>query len=186
MKTNRESGSNYSTVPPSPTLPFGRHRGVPLPQVPTPYLVWLIGNAKLSSRLRALVAAELAGRGLPAPCAPPPPAACQRCGPVETRCTWQEDSAGRKRIRRPCAKCGRYLQFVPTTEPFITEADRNASDAPTIAALVQAEIEGCTLACDGSRVYVVESYHRASVRLRELIRQQEPLLASLLRSERKG
>src|SRR5687768_9545486 len=62
-------------------LPFGRHKGVPLADVPAGYLTWLLGN-KLSPSLYDAVAGEVRRRGLeppprPAP-APPPP--CHRCG----------------------------------------------------------------------------------------------------------
>ena len=53
------------------SLPFGRHRGKLLPDVPSDYLAWLLRAVKLSRGLRDAVAAELVGRGV---AAPPPPA----------------------------------------------------------------------------------------------------------------
>jgi uncharacterized protein (DUF3820 family) len=38
-------------------LPFGKHAGCPLPDVPTDYLQWVIRECKLSSGLRGAVAA---------------------------------------------------------------------------------------------------------------------------------
>ena len=40
----------------SHTLPFGKHKGVPLPDVPLSYLQWLLREVKLSYGLRAAVA----------------------------------------------------------------------------------------------------------------------------------
>jgi hypothetical protein len=40
-------------------LPFGKHRGAPLADVPTSYLQWLLREAKLCSGLRLAVADEL-------------------------------------------------------------------------------------------------------------------------------
>jgi hypothetical protein len=54
---------------PSPTpsdlpasLPFGRHKGEPLGQVPSHYLAWFLRECKPSTGLRAAVAAELTRR----------------------------------------------------------------------------------------------------------------------------
>jgi hypothetical protein len=50
-------------------LPFGKHKGRPLAEVPASYLSWLLAEVKLSSGLRCAVAAELTRRG---PYSPPP------------------------------------------------------------------------------------------------------------------
>jgi hypothetical protein len=44
------------------TLPFGKHKGRPLGDVPGDYLRWMLRECKLSSGLRAAVGAELATR----------------------------------------------------------------------------------------------------------------------------
>jgi hypothetical protein len=51
------------------TMPFGRHKGTPLADVPESYLGWPLPGCKLSSGLRAAVAAELERRGVRPPAA---------------------------------------------------------------------------------------------------------------------
>ena len=80
-------------------LPFGRYNGVPLAAVPSDYLASLIGQVKLSSGIRATVAAELSSRGHPLPPAPPP------------------------RPIVPCRRCGRFLTYPPSVEPYTTIAN---------------------------------------------------------------
>jgi hypothetical protein len=53
------------------TMPFGKHAGKPLGEVPSGYLAWLIREFKLSSGLRAAVPDELTRRNVDTP--PPPP-----------------------------------------------------------------------------------------------------------------
>jgi hypothetical protein len=53
-------------------MPFGRHKGVMISSLPTPYLIWLAGIA-LFDDLREAVDAEMIGRGLEPPADPPPP-----------------------------------------------------------------------------------------------------------------
>jgi hypothetical protein len=66
-------------------LPFGKHRGKPLPQVPTGYLRWALDTVKLSTGLRAAVRGELLSRGVhPSRLSPEPvprPVRCPWCGP---------------------------------------------------------------------------------------------------------
>jgi hypothetical protein len=50
------------TTTPAPTMPFGRHRGLPLPDVPGRYLSWLAGLPDLAEPLGSQVAAELQRR----------------------------------------------------------------------------------------------------------------------------
>jgi uncharacterized protein (DUF3820 family) len=40
------------------TLPFGRHKGKPLAEVPVDYLLWALRECKLSSGLFAAVAGD--------------------------------------------------------------------------------------------------------------------------------
>jgi hypothetical protein len=49
------------------TMPFGKHKGLPLTAVPTDYLHSLLGQCKLSSGFFAAVSAELTRRGLTPP-----------------------------------------------------------------------------------------------------------------------
>jgi hypothetical protein len=54
--------------PPTHTLPFGRHGGLTLDEVPTDCLIWFLGNVeKISSGLRAAITAELKLRGVVPP-----------------------------------------------------------------------------------------------------------------------
>jgi len=123
------------------SLPFGRHRGKLLPDVPSDYLAWLLRAVKLSRGLRDAVAAELVGRGV---AAPPPPAlpaqgggAC--CAGRRYRHRWMDDRRGRRQIRRECDGCGTGLGFAPQVEPFTTEADAAASDTAALDVLLKCE-----------------------------------------------
>jgi len=169
--------------PSTACLWFGKHKGVPLPEVDTGYLQWALRTVKLSSGIRQAVAAELERRGATVP----PPAVnenacwrgpCGRCG-GSVRYEWQEFSNGTKQIRATCRACGGSCGHAPRVEPFITEANRNASPTASLTALVLAAEEGVQLLSDGKRVQPVP-YDRASQRLRELVRQECHLLAGLL------
>lgn len=108
------------------TLPFGAHKGRPLPDVPADYLRWALAECKLSSGLYAAVAAELARRGLPVPPPPPPkpPPACACCGPAgKVRYRWSADRLGRPHIRAECRRCRRFLGLAPQVEPYTQLAD---------------------------------------------------------------
>lgn len=179
MKTNPE---NAQTLPTLPTLPFGMHKGAPLADVPASYLAWLLRSCKLSSGLRQSVASELQGRGVdvPSPPAAKPVRPCHRCGSLDHRYTWQEDRRGNRRIRRSCRSCGRFCEFAPMTEPFVSEANANASPAPTLDALLLAEAEGIELASDGKTVWIAGDRRKASEQLQNAVRQRGHLLASLL------
>lgn len=67
-----------------PTMPWGKHRGLPFDEIPTDYLVWVLCEAEAARPgLKALVRAELLQRGVEveeeaegsrqAPPSPPPP-----------------------------------------------------------------------------------------------------------------
>jgi uncharacterized protein (DUF3820 family) len=49
------------------SLPFGKYKGQPLAAVPSGYLHWVLETCKLSSGLRAAIAAELETRGIAPP-----------------------------------------------------------------------------------------------------------------------
>jgi hypothetical protein len=108
------------------SLPFGRHKDQPLTEVPTDYLRWAIGECKLSSGLLTALTAELVRRGVeaPPPRARPPMPRCPRCG-VDAGVVflWQEDRAGRRRIRAECRRCRHYLAFAPCISPYVEQAD---------------------------------------------------------------
>jgi hypothetical protein len=112
-------------------LPFGRYNGVPLAAVPSEYLGWLLGKVKLSTGIRATVAAELSTRGHTVPPAPPPRpiAPCRRCGPnVGVSVHWQKLRNGQRRLRAECRRCGKFLTYPPSVMPYTTMA--NAALAP--------------------------------------------------------
>jgi hypothetical protein len=80
------------------SMPFGKHAGKPLPDVPTDYLEWALKETKLGSGLRAAVVAELGQRGVAVPAAQPgPPPACRRCGDAGQVLTWERDRNGQAR-----------------------------------------------------------------------------------------
>jgi hypothetical protein len=117
------------------TLPFGRHKGSPLPAVPTPYLSWAYRTVKLSSGLRAAVRAELESRDdcpadLPEETAQKPHP-CRRCGGVELRLTWQQLANTVSRvIRGDCRRCGQFVLFVTQTPENMAIADAGGSSLP--------------------------------------------------------
>ena len=166
-------------------LPFGRHRGQPLGTVPTSYLTWLAATVKLSTGLRNAVAAELTRRGLPVP-TPPTPAEkplppCGRCGSTTSpRLTWHETRSGTRQIRRECSRCGTWLGAAPQTPANVAEADRSATPAPILDALLLAAAEDVELVSDGRVVRLGRGWERASADLRDAVRQRGRLLASLV------
>jgi hypothetical protein len=162
-------------------VPFGRHKGKPLPEVPASYLDWLLREVKLSTGLRNAVAGELARRGVavPPPPAPKPPPPCSRCRGSALRLEWMEDSLGRRQVRRSCAGCGGFRGFAGQSPANVAEADGNASPTAVLDALQLAEADGCRLVSDGRGVSV-EPWDRGSERLKSLVRQQQHLQAGLL------
>src|SRR5688572_4526888 len=109
-------------------MPFGRHRGQPIAEIPSAYLHWLItGPVKLSTGLRAAVAAELSRRGASVPERqerPVPTPTCRRC-PAAAYCVlWRQDRLGRKSLRAECCRCHQFLTTLPLREPFIAMADQ--------------------------------------------------------------
>jgi hypothetical protein len=109
------------------TLPFGRHQGQPLTEVPSDYLRWVLAEVgTLSHRLRQAVSEELGRRGGDPP---PPPALevrplrrCRQCPQAQPRITWETDRAGRNRLRADCPACGRWCDYPPCVSPFLEMA----------------------------------------------------------------
>jgi hypothetical protein len=167
------------------TLPFGRHKGQPLPSVPMDYLRWLAENAKLSSGLRTAVVAELQSRGVQAKeQTPPPPPRCWRCKDrTEVSYSWHEDSLGRRRIKRVCA-CGSSLGFAPHVPEFIAMADAAAAPTAILDVLTQCEERGIELVSDGKAVRVVSGWERLTPELKAKIGQCRHQLAKLIGNER--
>src|SRR4051794_18160809 len=108
------------TAPPS--LPFGRHRGVPLPDVPDDYLAWVCRTFDAADPSRAAAAVELARRGLSVPETWPParrpvPGECPRCHLCPGLVIfWAERRDGRRQLRRECSQCGTWLGTAPRTK----------------------------------------------------------------------
>jgi hypothetical protein len=168
----------------TPALPFGKHKNEPLAAVPTDYLRWALATVKLSSGLRAAVAAELTRRGITPP--PPPPSApvspCERCSSKEVTFAWIQDKIGRRQIRRSCGRCGGSRGFAPQVEPFVTLANAGTSPTPVLDLLTRCEEAGINLKSDGIVVDFAtqEDYLRASPGLRVLVRACRSTLGKLL------
>jgi hypothetical protein len=166
------------------SLPFGRHKGAPLADVPASYLQWALRECKLSSGLRAGLAAELARRGIKAPPQPPPPPplACQRCPPPHPGLVarWQEDCNGGRRIRGECARCRHWVTYLPQVEPYVSQADAAASPTPVLDVLTRLEALGIALHSDGTTCWVRDGWDRVPPDLRALVKQCSHSLAVLL------
>lgn len=112
-----------TTDQPLTVLPFGKHAGTPLPDVPSDYLTWLL-SIKLSAGLRASVATELQARGEPVPeLAPKPAPSCPRHRAAGLRYQWRTRRDGQPQIARRCSACNKHLGFAPQVEPYTTLAD---------------------------------------------------------------
>jgi hypothetical protein len=171
-------------VTPITVLPFGRHKGRPLTEVPTDYLQWLLRSIKLSSGLRAALADELTRRGIQAPDPPPrPEPACRRCPGARYRCLWGEDSIGRRFIRAECVRCRQSLGIMPQVEPYVGMADATASPAPLLDALVGAEAAGVEILSDGKTARVGD-YRKAPPAVRDAVRQCKARLGRMLGDNR--
>lgn len=137
------------------TLPFGKHKGTPLVEVPADYLLWVLKECKLSSGLRLSIGNELRRRSVETP-APPPlkhPPRCDRCTSDLFHVGWMEDRSGKRRIRASCS-CGRFLTFLPQNELWIALANNNASETAILDVLTRLEDLGINLQSDGERVWV--------------------------------
>jgi hypothetical protein len=175
----------------SHTLPFGKYRGRHLGEVPEDYLLWVLRECKLSTGLRAAVAAEYERRYttcefLDVP--PPPPApepaplpACRGCRTVGIVARWQEDCRGDRRIRGECVRCGRFLCWLPQLEPWIRQADHHASPTPVLDVLTRLDDLGIELESDGHSVAIpLQDWQRVPPELHALIRQCSHQLARML------
>jgi hypothetical protein len=165
-------------------LPFGRHKGKPLPDVPVGYLRWAISTCKLSTGLLTALSEELSRRGIkapaPRPCAPIP--RCVRCGPdAGAYFRWLEDSAGRRRIRSECKQFRRWLGFAPLKSPYVEEADAAAIPLPVLHVMTQLETLGVELASDGRKCWLPgDAWKRVPPELRSQIRQCSHTLARMI------
>jgi uncharacterized protein (DUF3820 family) len=170
-------------------LPFGKHKGRPLPAVPTGYLEWISRETKLSSGLRSAVAAELKSRGLqaPAPLPPRPANTCFRCGPAPgVTLRWLQDALGRRRIRATCNHCHQMRDHPSVVPPYTTEADANASPTPILDALTRLEALGVEVQSDGRRAWLRwEDMRRVPADLVALVRQCSHTLAGMLGATRR-
>lgn len=173
-----------SSIPPSVTaMPFGKHRGKPLGEIPDGYLLWLLREAKLSSGLRLAVGNELRRRSVEAPPPPPPrrPPSCGYCGEVDFAVGWMEDSRGNRRIRATCKGCRRCRCFLPLIEPWVSAANANASPTAILDALTALDDLGVDLQGDGKKVWFAgDDYRRVPASLQAVVRQCSHQLASMI------
>jgi uncharacterized protein (DUF3820 family) len=157
------------------TLPVGKWRGRPLVEIDTSYLTWVFREWQLSSGLRIAVADELRRRGLAVPEQPvPPPPRCPDCaGGGKPRYGWQEDSAGRRRIRVECGACQKWLGFAPEVEPYISMADEAVSPTAALDVLTTCLELGIELRSDGqvADFATADDRRRAPQPLREKLLQ---------------
>jgi hypothetical protein len=164
-------------------LPFGKHKGAALVDVPEGYLRWLLGgDVKLSAALRTAVRGEMTRRGVAlADEAPPRPRQCLRCGHTQMRHTWHQcGGKGRARqIRAECANCRRFSGFAPQTPANVAEADANAAPAPLLDALAMAEALGVELVSNG-RYVRMEPWDRVTPDLRTLVKMSQHALLNML------
>jgi uncharacterized protein (DUF3820 family) len=166
------------------TLPFGKHKNRPLPEVPSDYLLWMARTCRLSTGLRAAVGAELAHRGLEVPSMPEPNPKiplCARCGIESFAVCWQEVRSGERRIRAECMKCGRWLSWLPVAEPWIRQADANANPTALLDALTRLDELDARLESDGQTVWVHHrDWRRVPPDLHAIVRQCSHQLAKMI------
>jgi hypothetical protein len=166
------------------SLPFGRHRGWPLGEVPTDYLLWLLRTCKLSTGLQAAVRAELLSRpNCPPQLDPEPgpgPVRCRRCGGTDLRLYWQQlAGAGGRAIRADCRRCRRFVAFVPQTAANVAAADAAQPPAALLDVLIRAEEEGVEVVRRGERLALLPP-GKASPELEVLVRQNTRGLLQML------
>src|SRR5438270_6668213 len=101
----------------------------------------------LSPRSRA----DLSERQQPAPPIPTMPA-CTRCGGIEPHYGWQQRRDGGWHIRVECGGCGGFLKFAPQVEPFLTFANKTASETSILDVLIQCDALGIELHSNGRTV----------------------------------
>jgi uncharacterized protein (DUF3820 family) len=176
------------TAPYQHRLPFGKHRGKTVADVPSDYLSWLLRNVRLSSGLRLAVTDVLRSRGVqvaPPPPVPPEPV-CPDCG-LDTRIFygWLETSNGERRIQRLCG-CGRALGLAPHIEPYLSLAEGSADATVLLDVLVECEALRITLRSDGKAVRVVAGWDRLTLPLRQKLSQCRHGLAQLIGDETMG
>jgi hypothetical protein len=164
-------------------MPFGKHKGVALVDVPTPYLSWLTGgDVKLSAAHRTAVRGELARRGVALPDeAPPRPRQCLRCGGTEMRLSWHQCGGKGKvrQIRAECQRCRRFTGFAAQTPANVAEADANAAPAALLDVLTMAEALGVELTSDGQYVRM-EPWDKVTPDLRTLVKMSQHALLAML------
>src|SRR5262249_45944453 len=127
-----------------PALWFGQHKGRPIDQIPTGYLLWAYRTVRLSGRLRAAIRRELEGRGGGARLPPEPEKplpVCDRCDDEWTELSWHELGDGRRQIRATCRFCYKFVGFVPQTPRNVALANENKPKAGLLDALTTAEAE---------------------------------------------
>jgi hypothetical protein len=162
-------------------MPFGKHKGQPLAEVPSEYLRWLT-TIKLSPGLRTAVHTELAERGEkvpPAPLAKKPH--CRRCGGHLLCLTWQElGGAGGRAIRADCLRCGRFVTYVAQTPENVAIALTNKRPTGLLDALMMADALGVTIVRLAGNHIELRPWGRASAELEALVRQNTHLLLRML------
>jgi hypothetical protein len=110
---------------------------------------------------------------------------CDRCKSPEVGYRWFQYRNGQRNVEAFCIDCGRKLGIAPRLSPYTDRADANASPTCTLDALLLAAEEGVTLISDGRAVtFGPGDWTQASPRLKQLVRERQSLLASLLGDNR--
>jgi hypothetical protein len=167
-------------------MPFGKHKGKALADIPSSYLGWLLRECRLSTGVRSAVAAELESRGgkAPAPPSPKPEPDCRPCGagPEAISYSWLQTRNGGRQISRRCSRCGEWLGSAPHVEPFVSRADAAASATPVLDVLTGCEELGIRLRSDGAAAGFAsyEDCRKAPQELRALVRQCRHSLARMI------
>ena len=160
-------------------LPFGRHKDLPLSDVPSDYLDWLMRSCKLSSGLRLAIGNELRRRNLTR-------LRSHRQGADLSMRIGQVPRGLDRGPTRPEAHPSDLLLWplslllaVGRTVAFVR--NENLSPTAILDVLTRLEDLGIDLQCDGRKAWVsAEDYRKVPADLHVVIRQCSNTLARMI------